>query len=241
MIDLEMATTYGVEHPDIFQDAFGEQHNLSLVTAARLATLHTDRYIPIYEEKTDESKNAGNCADRFSRIHSLMSAFPSFYPVLATFENQEYGSFHFFNVVVDLESVDLDTLVIDNSYLRNREQSQKLGTHELVTTPWAAKKRDQLIYGPIYSSAKASAARLAKDPTLTELEEVLGHLRVPIMQPGTDFYTATDEHVPQLMIPDDDEALESGIEILKPTIVRVYNNDESCRIADEIAYSRLAA
>ena len=108
-----------------------------------------------------------------------------------------------------------------------------------MTTPWAANKRNQLIYGPIYEAALDSAVKLSYDPSTTEITTTLGHLLIPTMEPGTNFYTAADVHVPELMIPDEVEALADDIQILKPTIVRVYDNDESCRIADEIAYANI--
>ena len=125
MIDLELGTTFGVEHPELFHEAYADRQNPSLIEAARLALAHTDRLLPNYEENTNPSTNSGNCADRFSRIHTLISVFSDFYPVLATFENQEYGSIHFFNVIVDLSSSESDAIVLDNSFLRDKATREK--------------------------------------------------------------------------------------------------------------------
>jgi hypothetical protein len=232
MIDLGLASEYGRQNPHIFSEAFGDtSFEPTLVQAAKLAIQYTDRVLPYYANSYDPVKKAGNCADRAALDFALLSAFPHLYPTMAVFENQEYGSIHFYNAVLDIDT--RDVVIVDNSFRRDKLGEQRKGTQQLISAAWAPVKNDLDIYAPIYKATMGGALELYDDPNKTEIILELGHLIVPIDSDNLSL-GFKDKHIPSEILPEEDEAQQQAVSILRPTIITMFNNDESCGAADQI-------
>lgn len=235
MLDLEIGTRIAAENPAIL-DIFPADTDFAAYEASILAASQATKTAPRYSMFTSspiEGIQTGvgkiNCAGRAAYSQAMLTEVIRLYPVIVFADIPGYE--HYFNAVLDTDTG--ARVIIDN----NAEEidGQALGTFEILLDPWATRACDPDIYGPIFEAVLAGINSVYENPELLRYESTLKLIEIPFEDDSRE-KTTKKMHIPLNEMPTDEEIRDRGISMRPDTTVYVFNNDESNRLADRIAY-----
>lgn len=212
---------------------------LSAVESAAMAALFSQDKLPLYESSSTnpeagnalarlESGQRGvNCKARASLVHAVLTENMRLYPVIASTYIAEYGSEHYFNVALDVDTGEI--VIVDNGKTRTKEQLEE-GTHELITDPRSVYNAKPETFAALFEVAATSTLFLYANPLENSTNLLVPYLEVPTH--GDDYVTDVRFHVLPENAPTEEDFEKYRITRLKDTEVSVLNNDASNRLVD---------
>lgn len=252
MLNIDFAPELGINHPDIYEDAFLLGTEYPLLDLGISAISYAKKTLPLYEKSSSsplegvvEGNGMVNCAGRTALIHTLLTPVVKLdssvvvvnFTILGNSGDHKHRT-HYFNAIHDTESG--EKLIIESD-MKEDANKVNIGTFEPIIDPWATTQGDPGTSAPIHELALDGLSNLYRniDPLYFKQRFGLANILVPVNR-NDEGYDLVQKYLRpgDPTMPSVKEIFERNIIVLPDTEIIVLDADESNRWVDVMTYGK---